>query len=46
MRLDDGANVDELVSGLRAIGTTARDVIAILQAIKTEGGIQADLEIQ
>jgi flagellar P-ring protein FlgI len=46
MRLDDGANVDELVNGLRAIGTTARDVIAILQAIKTEGGIQADLEIQ
>jgi flagellar P-ring protein precursor FlgI len=46
MRLDDGANVDELVSGLRAIGTTAHDVIAILQAIKAEGGIQADLEVQ
>jgi len=46
MRLDEGANVDELVSGLRAIGTTARDVVAILQAIKAEGGIQADLEVQ
>jgi len=46
MRLDEGANVDELVNGLRAIGTTARDVIAILQAIKAEGGIQADLEVQ
>jgi len=46
MRLDDGANVEELVTGLHAIGTTARDVVAILQAIKAEGGIQADLEVQ
>jgi len=46
MRLDEGANVEELVNGLHAIGTTARDVVAILQAIKEEGGIQADLEIQ
>jgi flagellar P-ring protein precursor FlgI len=46
MKLDEGANVDELVSGLHAIGTTARDVVAILQAIKAEGGMQADLEVQ
>lgn len=46
MRLDEGANVEELVNGLHAIGTTARDVVAIIQAIKAEGGIQADLEIQ
>jgi flagellar P-ring protein FlgI len=46
MRLDDGANVDELVNGLHAIGTTAHDVVAILQAIKAEGGIQAELEVQ
>jgi flagellar P-ring protein FlgI len=46
IRLDDGANVDELVSGLHAIGTTARDVVAILQAIKAEGGMQAELEVQ
>jgi flagellar P-ring protein precursor FlgI len=46
MRLDEGANVEELVNGLHAIGTTARDVVAILQAIKEEGGIQADLEVQ
>ena len=46
IRLDEGANVDELVNGLRAIGTTARDVVAILQAIKAAGGIQADLEVQ
>lgn len=46
MRLDAGANVQELVNGLHALGTTSRDVVAILQAIKAEGGIQADLEVQ
>jgi flagellar P-ring protein precursor FlgI len=46
MRLDEGANVEELVNGLHAIGATARDVVAILQAIKAEGGIQAELEVQ
>jgi len=46
MRLDEGANVDELVNGLHAIGTTAHDVVAILEAIKAEGGLQAELEVQ
>jgi flagellar P-ring protein precursor FlgI len=46
MRLDQGANVDELVRGLHTIGTTAHDVVAILQAIKAEGGLQAELEVQ
>jgi flagellar P-ring protein FlgI len=46
MRLDDGANVEELVNGLHALGTTASDVVAILQSIKAEGGLQADLEVQ
>jgi flagellar P-ring protein FlgI len=46
MRLDEGANVEELVNGLHAIGTTAHDVVAIIQAIKAEGGLQAELEVQ
>jgi flagellar P-ring protein FlgI len=46
MRLDEGANVEELVNGLHAIGATARDVVAILQAIQQEGGLQAELEVQ
>jgi flagellar P-ring protein precursor FlgI len=46
MRLDEGANVEELVNGLHAIGATAHDVVAILQAIKAEGGIQAEVEVQ
>jgi flagellar P-ring protein precursor FlgI len=46
MRLDEGANVDELVNGLHSIGTSAHDVVSILQAIKAEGGLQAELEVQ
>jgi flagellar P-ring protein precursor FlgI len=46
IRMDEGANVDELVKGLHAIGTTAHDIVAILQAIRAEGGMQAELEVQ
>jgi flagellar P-ring protein precursor FlgI len=45
VELADGASVEQLVSGLQAIGATARDVIAILQAIKAAGALQADLEV-
>ena len=45
IRLDNGADVDELMRGLHAIGATSHDIIAILQAIKAAGGLQADLEV-
>lgn len=45
IRLTSGANIDELIRSLHAIGATAHDVIAILQAIKAAGGLQADLEV-
>lgn len=45
IRLLSGANIDELIRSLHAIGATAHDVIAILQAIKAAGGLQADLEV-
>jgi flagellar P-ring protein precursor FlgI len=45
IELQEGANVDELIRGLHAIGATSRDVISILQAIKAAGGLQADLEV-
>ncbi len=44
--LPDGATIDEVVRGLRALGVTARDIISILQAIKTAGAMNADLEMQ
>ncbi len=37
IELGEGASVEQLVNGLQAIGATARDVVAILQAIKAAG---------
>ena len=45
IRLDNGANVDDLIRGLHTIGATSHDIVAILQTIKAAGGLQADLEI-
>jgi flagellar P-ring protein precursor FlgI len=45
LELESGASVEDLVRGLQAIGANARDIVAILQAIKAAGGLQAELEI-
>ncbi len=45
IQMKAGANVEELIKGLHAIGATAHDIIAILQAIKSAGGLQAYLEV-
>ena len=45
IELAEGASVEQLVNGLQKIGATARDVIAILQAIKAAGALEADLEV-
>ncbi len=39
------ANVDDLVQALKQIGSTARDVIAILQALKRAGALEAEIEV-
>ncbi len=44
--LPDGATIDEVVRGLRSLGVSARDIISILQAIKSAGAMNADLEMQ
>jgi flagellar P-ring protein precursor FlgI len=33
------------VAGLNTLGVTPRDMISILQAIKTAGALQADIEV-
>jgi flagellar P-ring protein FlgI len=43
--LREGASVEEVVRALNAIGAGPRDVISILQAIKAQGALQAELEI-
>src|SRR5215469_3261802 len=45
IRLQNGADVEELVKGLHAIGATAHDIVSILEAIKAAGGLKADLEV-
>lgn len=43
--LKQGASVEELVRALTAIGSTPRDIIAILQNLKAAGALEADLEV-
>jgi flagellar P-ring protein precursor FlgI len=45
VQLKEGATVEELVRGLQTMGASARDVVAILQAIKASGALNADLEV-
>jgi len=43
--LKEGATVEELVRALTAIGSTARDIIAILQNLRAAGALNAELEV-
>jgi flagellar P-ring protein FlgI len=43
--LKDGATVEELVRALAAIGSTPRDVIAILQNLRAAGALEAEIEV-
>src|SRR5271154_1674263 len=45
LQLKEGATVEELVRGLQTIGASARDVVAILQAIRAAGALNSDLEV-
>jgi flagellar P-ring protein precursor FlgI len=43
--LKQGATVEELVRALAAIGSTPRDVIAILQSLRSAGALEAEIEV-
>lgn len=43
--MPEGVSIGDVVNALNAIGVTPRDLIAIIQAIKKAGALQADLEI-
>jgi flagellar P-ring protein FlgI len=43
--LPQGATVEQLVRALMAIGSTPRDIIAILQNIRAAGALEAELEV-
>jgi flagellar P-ring protein precursor FlgI len=43
--LKQGATVEELVRALSAIGSSPRDIISILQNLKSAGALEADLKV-
>jgi len=44
--VEGGASLAELVQALNALGVTPRDLIDVLQAMKSAGALNAELEIQ
>jgi len=43
--MPSGASIGEVVNALNALGVSPRDLIAIFQAIKAAGALQAELEV-
>ena len=43
--LNQGATIEELVHALAAIGSTPRDIIAILQSLRAAGALDAEIEV-
>ena len=43
--VQESVRLRDLVDGLNALGVSPRDLIAILQAIKAAGALQADIEV-
>ena len=43
--LPAGVSLQDLVTGLNALGVSPRDLISILQAIKAAGALQAEIEV-
>jgi flagellar P-ring protein FlgI len=43
--MPSGTSIGEVVNALNALGVTPRDLIAIFQAIKAAGALQAELEV-
>lgn len=43
--LKEGATVEELVRALSSIGSTARDIIAILQALRSAGALESEIQV-
>lgn len=43
--LSQGATVEDLVRALQAIGSTSRDIIAVLQNMRAAGALSADIEV-
>ena len=45
VEMEEGVTLGDLIKGLNNVGATPQDMIAILQAIRAAGALQAELEI-
>jgi len=45
INVQQGTTLGDVIKALNALGVTPRDLISILQALKAQGALQADLEI-
>ena len=45
MQLPAGAKLSDVVRALNSLGATPQDLLAILQAMKSAGALQAELEV-
>jgi len=43
--IEEGATIEEIVQALTAVGATPRDILAIIQAIKAAGALEAVIKI-
>jgi flagellar P-ring protein precursor FlgI len=43
--MKEGASLATLVNGLNALGVTVRDMISIINALKAQGAVQAEIEV-
>ena len=43
--LEESVTLSDVVRALNSVGVTPRDMVAILQALKAAGALQADLEV-
>ena len=43
--LEQSVTLSDVVKALNSVGVTPRDMVAILQALKAAGALQADLEV-
>ena len=45
MQMTAGAQLGDVVKALNALGATPQDLLAILQAMKSAGALNAELEV-
>jgi flagellar P-ring protein precursor FlgI len=45
VRVEEGASLEQVVRAINLLGATPQDLMSILQAMKTSGALQAELEI-